>query len=290
MAKLTWDATGSRYYESGVDHGVLYTQKSTDAYGQADVWNGLTAVTESPSGAEVTDLWADNIKYASLRAAEQFGGTIEAYTYPDAFAECDGSVSIATGAIIGQQSRKKFGMSYRTKKGNDLNQDAGYLLHLVYGCSCSPSEKAYSTINDSPDAITFSWEFDTTPVPVNVGGVDYNPTSLLTIDSTKTNPAALAALEEILYGTTNDDARMPLPSEVASIIGGSYSYTVAFASNGGSGTMSDQTVTTGKYTLPACTFTPPSNKVFDRWDRGNVGDEITVSADITLTAQWKASE
>lgn len=224
MAALTWDASGSRFYESGVDKGVLYTEKAAsgqtpaDPYGTAAAWNGLTAVTESPSGADVTDLWADNIKYASLRAAEQFGGTIEAYTYPDAFAECDGSVSVATGATIGQQGRKKFGLCYRTKKGNDLNQDAGYLLHLVYGCSCSPSEKAYSTINDSPDAITFSWEFDTTPVPVVINDVTYKPTSIIVIDSTKADSTKLGTLEGILYGGENTDARMPLPAEVASTL------------------------------------------------------------------------
>lgn len=224
MAKLIWDASGSRYYESGIDQGVLYLEKAgegatpADPYGNAYVWNGLTGVTESPSGADVTDLWADNIKYASLRAAEQFGGTIEAYTYPDAFAECDGSISVATGVTIGQQSRKKFGLCYRTKKGNDLNQDAGYLLHLVYGCSCSPSEKAYTTINDSPDAITFSWEFDTTPVPVTIDNVTYKPTSIIVIDSTKADATKLGTLEAILYGSENTNARMPLPAEVASTL------------------------------------------------------------------------
>lgn len=224
MAALTWDASGSRFYESGVDHGVLYLEKAAsgqtpaDPYGNAYVWNGLTGVTESPSGADVTDMWADNIKYASLRAAEKFGGTIEAYTYPDEFAECDGSKEVETGVKIFQQPRKKFGLCYRTKKGNDLNQEAGYLLHLVYGCTCSPSEKAYSTINDSPDAITFSWEFDTTPVPVTIDNVTYTPTSIVVVDSTKCTDAQMTALENILYGTSNTDARMPLPAEVASTI------------------------------------------------------------------------
>lgn len=224
MAVLTWDASGSRYYESGVDHGVLYLEKPAegqtpaDPYGNAYVWNGLTGVTESPSGADVTDMWADNIKYASLRAAEKFGGTIEAYTYPDEFAECDGSIEIATGAKISQQPRKKFGMCYRTKKGNDLNQEAGFLLHLVYGCTCSPSEKAYATINDSPDAITFSWEFDTTPVPVTIDNVTYTPTSIVVVDSTKADPEKLDDLMEILYGTASSNARMPLPAEVASTL------------------------------------------------------------------------
>lgn len=224
MAALTWDANGSRFYESGVDHGVLYMEKAAegqtpaDPYGNAYVWNGLTAVTESPSGADVTDLWADNIKYASMRAAEKFGGTIEAYTYPDAFAECDGSRDIATGARISQQPRKKFGLCYRTKKGNDENQEAGFLLHLVYGCTCSPSEKAYNTINDSPDAITFSWEFDTTPVPVTIDNVTYTPTSIVVVDSTKADSSKLDDLMEILYGTANSSARMPLPAEVASTL------------------------------------------------------------------------
>lgn len=224
MAALTWDANGSRFYESGVDHGVLYMEKAAegqtpaDPYGNAYVWNGLTAVTESPSGGDVTDLWADNIKYASMRAAEKFGGTIEAYTYPDAFAECDGSRDIATGVRISQQPRKKFGLCYRTKKGNDENQEAGFLLHLVYGCTCSPSEKAYNTINDSPDAITFSWEFDTTPVPVTIDNVTYTPTSIVVVDSTKADSSKLDDLMEILYGTANSSARMPLPAEVASTL------------------------------------------------------------------------
>lgn len=226
MARLTWDADGQRFYESGVDHGVLYLEKPAegqtpaDPYGNAYVWNGLTAVTEKPSGAEATDMWADNIKYASLRAAEDFGATIEAYTYPDAFAECDGSAEIATGVIIGQQNRKTFGFSYRTQKGNDQNQNAGYILHLVYGCTCSPSEKAYNTINDSPSAITFSWEVKTTPTPVVIDDVEYKPTAILRIDSTKVPSAKWTALEAILYGTQNSNGRMPLPAEVVETIEG----------------------------------------------------------------------
>lgn len=228
MAKLTWDADGQRFYESGVDHGVLYLSKTTttggttttDPYGSAYVWNGLTAVTEKPSGAESTDMWADNIKYASLRAAEDFGATIEAYTYPDAFAECDGSAEIATGVIIGQQSRKAFGFCYRTQKGNDQSQNAGYVLHLVYGATCSPSEKAYNTINDSPSAITFSWEVTTTPTPVVIDNVEYKPTAILRVDSTKVSAEAMEDLCDILYGTANTDARMPLPAEVVSTLAG----------------------------------------------------------------------
>lgn len=218
MSKLTWDDTGKRFYESGNDHGVLYISKESDPYGKGVAWNGLTGVTESPSGADVTDLWADNIKYASLRAAENFGMTIEAYTYPEEFAECDGSASIATGVTIGQQGRKSFGFSFRSNKSNDADQNAGYILHLVYGCTASPSEKAYTTINDSPDAITFSWEVDTTPVPVTVDGKTYKPTACLKIDSTQCDAAKLAALEEILYGSETKEARMPLPAEVAELM------------------------------------------------------------------------
>lgn len=225
MAALTWDTSGTRFYESGVDHGVLYTEKAAsgndpaDPYGTATAWNGLTAVTESPSGADVTDMWADNIKYASLRAAEKFGATVEAYTYPPEFAECDGSKAVTDGVAIGQQPRKKFGFSYRTNKGNDLDQNAGYLLHLVYGCSVSPSQRSYATINDSPDAITFSWELDSTPVEVSITGqTGLKPTSIVTIDSTQTTSGKMKAIEDILYGTSNANGRMPLPGEVVSII------------------------------------------------------------------------
>lgn len=225
MAKLTWDDTGKRFYESGNDHGVLYVSATTgegseavtDPYGKGVAWNGLTGVTESPSGADTTDMWADNIKYASLRAAEDFGMTIESYTYPIEFEECDGSAALAEGVTIGQQTRKPFGFSFRSNKGNDLNQDAGYILHLVYGCTASPSEKAYTTINDSPDAITFSWEVDTTPVPVTIDGKEYKPTSCLKIDSTQCDKTKLAALEEILYGSATKGARLPLPAEVAEL-------------------------------------------------------------------------
>ena len=215
MPKLVWDATGERYYETGVSHGVLYPQDS-GAYPKGTVWNGLTAVTESPSGAEPTDLWADNIKYASMRSAETFGATIEAYTYPDEFAACDGSATPMPGVAIGQQKRKAFGFSYRTEVGNDADEE-GYKLHLVYNATASPSEKGYSTINDSPDAITFSWELTTTPITVT----GYKPTSCITITSTEVPAAALTALEDILYG--GDDAskvpHLPLPDEVLAILG-----------------------------------------------------------------------
>lgn len=218
MSKLVWDKTGERLYETGVKQGVLYPMDAKGTYPKGVPWNGLTNVTESPSGAEATALYADDIKYLNLMSAEEFGGTIEAYTYPDEFAECDGSASLATGVYIGQQPRKTFGFSYCTTLGNDVESNAhGYKLHLVYGALASPSEKAYSTINDSPEAITFSWEFSTTPV--NVTG--FKPTACLTIDSTKVDPEKLAALEKILYGDDTDEsavARLPLPDEVAQII------------------------------------------------------------------------
>lgn len=220
MAALAWDTTGQRFFELGVDHGVLYPFNSTSStYPKGVAWNGLTSVNESPDGAEPNDMWADNMKYATIRSTETFGGTIEAYTYPDEFELCDGSASIATGVTIGQQTRSAFGLSYRTRIGNDVNDELGYKLHLVYGATASPSEKSYETINDSPDAITFSWEFDTTPVAIK----GYKPTSLITIDSTKADPTALASLLVILYGGENTEARLPLPDEVAELMGGATS-------------------------------------------------------------------
>lgn len=212
--KLVWDNTGERYYETGVKNGVLYPQDSKGAYPKGVAWNGLTAVTESPSGAEASPLYADDIKYLNLMSAEEFGATVEAYTYPDEFAECDGSASLADGVIIGQQKRKSFGMAYKTTLGNDVDgNDYGYKLHLIYGALAAPSEKAYATINDSPEAITFSWELTTTPV--NVTG--HKPTASLTIDSTKADAAKLAALEAILFGSEEAEARLPLPDEIAEI-------------------------------------------------------------------------
>ena len=212
MAKIVWDNTGDRLYETGVDHGVLYLQQTSGAYAGGVAWNGLTAVTESPSGAEATPLYADNIKYLNLMSAEEYGMTIEAYTYPDEFAQCDGSASLVEGVYIGQQDRKTFGMSYRTIIGNDVDSNNhGYKLHLVYGCLAAPSEKAYATVNDSPEAITFSWEVSTTPV--NVTG--YKPTACITIDSTKVDKTKLDALEKILYGDEETEATLPLPDVVA---------------------------------------------------------------------------
>ena len=214
MSKIVWDQTGERLYETGVNHGVLYIPTS-GVYSKGVAWNGLTAVTESPSGAEATALYADDIKYLNLMSAEEFACTIEAYTYPDEFAECDGSASLVAGVNIGQQPRKTFGLCYRTTIGNDTDSNAhGYKLHMVYGCLAAPSEKAYATINDSPEAITFSWEVSTTPV--NVTG--HKPTALLTIDSTKADPTKLAALEKILYGDTDTEPRLPLPDEIASLM------------------------------------------------------------------------
>lgn len=230
MPKLEWDAIGEHLYETGVRQGVLYPYvkgqtEQTSGYLVGVAWNGLTAVTESPSGADETTLWADDIKYLSLRAAEEFGGTIEAYTYPDEWMECDGSASIATGVVIGQQNRKTFGLCYRTTLGNDTElNDHGYKLHLVYGCTASPSERAYQTINDSPEAITFSWEFTTTPVKVKIDDVEFKPTSVLTVDSTKVDSAKLQNLLDILYGTDGSGgtegttARLPLPDEVVSTL------------------------------------------------------------------------
>lgn len=208
---LVWDQAGDRKFETGVDKGVLYPMTSDGTYGAGVAWNGITAFSESPSGAEASKLYADNQIYATLYSAEEFGGSIEAYTYPDEFEVCDGSASVATGVNIGQQTRRAFGLSFRTKVGNDVLDTAyGYKIHLIYGCKASPSERSHSTINDSPEAETLSWEITTTPV--NVEG--YQPTASLVIDSTKVDAQKLAAFEEILYGSDNADAKLPLPEEV----------------------------------------------------------------------------
>lgn len=215
MSALVWDQTGEKLYETGTKKGVLYPMNENGTYPKGVAWNGLTAVTESPSGAEATDLYADDIKYLSLMSAEEFGGTIEAYMYPDEFAECDGSAEPTAGVTIGQQSRKAFGMSYVTTIGNDVKgNDYGYKIHLIYGMKVSPSERGYQTINDSPEAITFSWEFTT--VPVNVTG--FKPTACITIDSTKVNAEKLKTLEDKLYGAESTEAQLPLPDEVISML------------------------------------------------------------------------
>lgn len=216
MAKLTWDATGQRFYETGTDHGVLYVADSTDPkkpYPKGVVWNGLTAVSESPSGAESNPQYADNIKYVDIISAEEFKATIEAFTYPVEFEACDGTASPAEGVSFGQQRRKMFGFSYRTLIGNDTEgTEAGYKLHLLYGCQAAPSEKGYKTVNDSPEPIAFSWEVSTTPAPVSKEG--YKPTASITINSTLVDPAKLASFEAILYGGDSTEAYLPLPDEV----------------------------------------------------------------------------
>jgi hypothetical protein len=212
MSKITWDKVGERFLETGVDHGVLYPQDAKGTYPKGYAWNGLTGITESPSGAEANDIYADNIKYASLRSAETYGATIEAYTSPDEFAACDGSAEIAKGVVIGQQNRNPFGLSFRTKVENDTasEEDDSYKLHLIYNATASPSERAFATVNESPESISFSWEITTTPVDVT----GYKPTSSITIDSSKVDKDKLAALEAILYGDETSEARLPLPDEI----------------------------------------------------------------------------
>ncbi len=221
MAEIKWDLTGQRFYETGIDHAVLYPQVYTNneiSYPKGVAWNGITAITESPGGAEANDMWADNIKYASIRGAETFGGTVEAYMYPDEFAQCDGSAEVAPGVSLGQQERSAFGLSYRSNEGSDIASGTdpknGYKLHLVYNAMVTPSERGYQTINDSPEGITFSWEFDTTPIAVT----GFNPTAHIEINSLKADSEKLAALEKILYGSDDLDARLPLPDEIISIL------------------------------------------------------------------------
>jgi hypothetical protein len=217
MAPLTWDQIGDKLYETGVDHGVLYLPDPAGIYNKGYAWNGLTTVTESPSGAAATPQYADNIKYLNLVSAEEFGGTIEAFTYPDEFAECDGTAVPEPGVSVGQQSRKTFGLSYRTKVGNDIDgEDFGYKLHLIYGALAAPSDKAYATINDSPAAISFSWAITTTPVPVT----DLKPTSLIVVDSTVVDPAKLKSLEDLLYGVAAIEAALPTPDAVITLFAG----------------------------------------------------------------------
>lgn len=215
MSKIVWDKVGERFLETGVDHAVLYPQDSKGAYPKGVAWNGITGITESPSGAEANDIYADNIKYATLRSAETFGATIEAYTSPAEFAACDGSAEIASGVVLGQQARNPFGLSYRTLIQNDTasEEDDAYKLHLVYNATASPSERSYATVNDSPEAITLSWEITTTPVDVD----GFKPASTITIDTSKVDATKLKTLEDILYGTEEAEPRLPLPDEIVGI-------------------------------------------------------------------------
>lgn len=213
--RLEWDKTGEKLYETGVKMGVLYPQADGGTYPKGVAWNGLSAVTESPSGAEASPIYADDSKYINLLSTEDFNATVEAYMYPDEFAECDGTAEIAPGVSIGQQDRKAFGMCYRTIVGNDTEKDShGYKLHIIYGATAAPSEKGYASVNDSPEAITFSWELSTNPVNVK----NAKPTASLTIDSTKVDAQKLAKLEDILYGSAEADARLPLPDEIATLM------------------------------------------------------------------------
>lgn len=215
MARLIWDEVGQRFFETGVKNGVLYVQDDDGSYKNGVVWNGLTAVTESPSGAEETPLYADDVKYLTLRSAEEFGATVEAYTYPEEFEQCDGSASIADGVTIGQQARRAFGLCYRTSVGNDIQgQNYSYKLHLIYGCTVAPSEKSYSTINDNPEAITFSWELSTVPVPVD----GFSPTASLVIDASKVDKGKMQQLEDALFGDETNEAKLLLPNEIMELL------------------------------------------------------------------------
>jgi hypothetical protein len=275
MAKLTWDGVGERLYETGVDHGVLYMPNDSGVYNNGVAWNGLTTVTEKPTGAEANPQFADNIKYLNLFSAEEFGATIEAFTYPDEFAQYDGLV-IVDGVAIAQQPRKTFGLCYRTKIGNDVEgDDLGYKLHLVYGCTASPSEKAYSTINDSPEALAFSWEITTIPVLVT----DHKPSSLLVIDSTAVDATALAALELLLYGDTAVDPALPLPDAVLALFAGTFTeltpdQVTAPTFNSGTNTITIPTTTGVDYTIDGAIV---------------AAGDVVITADTLVVAQPKAT-
>lgn len=264
MTKLAWDQAGERVYETGVDRGVLYLPNASGVYDSGVAWNGLTTVTESPSGAESNKTYADNRVYANLISAEEFGGTIEAYTYPPEWSQCDGSATPTAGVMVGQQNRRPFGLSYRTLVGNDLaGTDFGYKLHLVYGASAAPSEKAFATVNDSPESINFSWEITT--IPVDVPGNDpftgkpFKPTALLTIDSTKVTADALADLEDFLYGTVGTDPSLPLPGAVLAIFAASITEVTPTAPTYNSSTdvITIPTVTGVQYTINGVVVTAP---------------------------------
>ena len=253
MTRIQWDQTGERKFETGVDRGVLYERDSAGEYSTGVEWNGLTTVTESPSGAESNPQYADNIKYLDLRSAETFAATIEAFTYPDEFDKYDGNATPTAGVSVGQQPRRPFGFSYRTKVGNDIEGDSyGYKIHLVYGATAAPSEKTRSTINESPEAVSFSWEISTQPVSVGtIGGNEYAPTASITIDSTKVDATKLAALEDILYGDETDDPSMPLPADVITMLMTSTTLATPTepAFNSGTNTITIPSVTGVKYTI-----------------------------------------
>lgn len=274
MAKLAWDKTGERRYENGVDRGVLYIPNTAGVYDNGYAWNGLTKVTETPSGAEANKQYADNRVYVNLRSAEEFGATLEAFTYPDEFGQCDGTAEPVAGVSVGQQNRKPFGLAYRTKVGNDLNAEAGYKIHLVYGATAAPSEKDFTTVNDSPEAITFSWELTTDPV--DVPGTDpstgkaYKPTALLTIDSTVVSASALATLEDALYGTAGTDPHLPTPGEVIAMF---------------SGTVTEVTPTVPTYNSTTKVITIPTvTGVEYRINDQVVTGEVTITEDTVVTA------
>lgn len=272
MAKLTWDATGERFYETGVSQCVIYPVVN-NAYPQGFAWNGITGVTESPSGADSNPQYADNIKYLNLISNEEFGATLTAFMYPDAFAECDGSAEPVTGVRIGQQTRKPFGLSYKSILGNDTEGvDYGYKLHLIYGALASPSEKAYNTVNDSPEANEFSWELTTTPVSV----LGYKPTASITIDSTRVDSGALDALEDILYGTENADARLPLPDEVFEIMGGEAVVDVTL-------NRANANVTVGKSITLKATTNPAGETV--TWTSGTPANATVANGVVTGVAE-----
>lgn len=275
MSKLVWDLEGERFYETGTKNGVLYPIANDGTYPLGVAWNGLTGVSESPSGADANPQYADDIKYLNLISAEEFGGTITAFYYPDEWGECDGSASPSAGVTVGQQRRKKFGLCYRTSLGNDIdNEDYGYKLHLIYGAQASPSSRDYKTINDSPEANEFSWEFTTTPV--NVTG--YKPTALITIDSTKVSAANLATLEDALYGTANSDPYLPLPDQVLAMVGESAFDIVLNRSNA--------TVEIGKTINLIATTTPAGKTV--TWSSGTPAKATVSNGVVTGVADGTA--
>lgn len=288
--KLQWDKAGERFWETGVSKGVLFAMSATPGtYGKGVPWNGLVNVTQSPTGAEASTLYADNIKYLNLMSVEELEASVEAYTYPDEFSECDGSIAVVAGVKIGQQARKVFALSYQTKIGNDLNPELGYKIHIIYGCQAGPSEKSNDTVNDSPEAVTFSWDITTTPVDVD----GFKPTASIEIDSTKTDPTKLAALEAILYGTTEVDAGLLLPDAVIELLGPD-KFTVAFDSDDGTEIVSILNVIDGS-TITAPTAPTKDNFNFAGWfkEESLTNEWIFLSdkveSNITLYAKWDAA-